>query len=109
MSAAVDDDFAITVAAAQVFVVNGFDSVLANDIARLVMLLFVARLIELVQANLLHITEHVGQQAISRVASLRRLLDAQRRKFQLMGVNPGDINRRSVFLNENRFKRWLRL
>ena len=109
MSAAVDNDFAITLAAAQVFVVNGFDSVLANDIARLVMLLFVAWFVELFRANLLHITEHVGEQAIRRVPSLRRLLDAQGRKFQLMGVNPGDVNRRGVFLDENRFKRRLRL
>src|SRR5947207_3243661 len=101
MSAAVDDDFAIAFAAAQVFVVNGFDSILANDIARLVMLLFIARLIELVRANLLHITEHVRQHAVWRVGSLGRLLDAQGGKFQLMGVDPDNISLGSPFLDED--------
>ena len=107
MAAAVHDHFAITIAAAQVLVVNRLNSVLADNVAGLIFFVFVTLIFELLGANLLHIAEDVRQRSVRRISSLRCLLYAQRRQFQLMCINPRDVRLRRILFNQDRFERRL--
>ena len=68
------------------------------------MLLFVPGIVELLRADLLNITNHMGQETVGRILPLRRLLDAQGRQLQLMRVYPRHIGQRGALLDQDRFK-----
>src|ERR1700686_1269996 len=104
MAATVDDTLAITIPPAQVIVVHRFHSLLPDDVARLVTFVPVFLLFQLLLTDFTDITEHVGQHSVRRIAALRSLLNSQRGQLQLMSLNPGNINRRSLFLDENGFE-----
>jgi hypothetical protein len=104
VTAAVNDHFAIPVASTQVFIIDSLEPFLPNDVAGFVALLLKGRFLELLRADFAHVAERMGQLAVVRVTPLRGLLDAQRRKFELMGIDPGNVGRRSAFFDENGFE-----
>ena len=79
MTTTIDDYFPVTVSAAQVFVIDGLESFLSDDVAGPVTFLTELRFVQLFRADLADVTQHMGQHAVLRVAPLRRLLDPQRR------------------------------
>ena len=105
----IDDYFPVAVFAAQIFVVDLFETALPDHVARFQSLVLVARLLQLLGTNLANVAEHVGQHAVSRIAPLRLLLDAQLRILQLVRFHPGDVSGSHILFHQNRFKSRLRI
>src|SRR5207253_9399325 len=105
----VNDDFAITITPAQILIVHSLDPVLTDNVAGLVMLVFVTLVFQLFRAYLLHIPERVCQRSVRRIPSLWSLFDAQGRQFKLVRINPRPIGFIGVLLDQDRFEGGLRL
>ena len=101
VSAAVNDDFPITVTTSQVLVIDRFDAVLADNVAGFITLVFVFLLLELFRADLADIAKGVTKHSVWRIPTLRCLFNPQGGKLQLVRINPGDVTSISVFLNED--------
>src|SRR5205807_206858 len=91
VTATVDDHFAITLAAAQILVVNFLEAFLSDYVAGLVTLVVIFLLPQLLWADLADVTKHMRKLSVRRITPLRNLLDTQRRKFELMRIDPRDI------------------
>src|SRR6267378_2580486 len=107
MAATINDYFPEAVSPAQVFVIDGLESFLSDDVPGPVTFLAQLRFVQLLGADFADVTKHVGKHAIGWITPLWGLLDAQCRQLQLMRVHPGNITLRSAFLNQNRFERGL--
>ena len=64
VSAAVNDDFPITVTTSQVLVIDRFDAVLADNVAGFITLVFVFLLLELFRADLTNVAKRVAKHPV---------------------------------------------
>ena len=99
MTATVDNHLAITLVSAQVLIIDSFQPALADDVSRLVLLILEARIFELLRTNLLHVADDVRQHTVVGILTLRRLLDAQRGKLELVRINPHNVGLRGALFD----------
>ena len=108
-SATVDHHFAVTVFAAQVVVVDLFETTQTDDVAGFESFIFCRLLLELFGTDLADVAKHVGQRAVCRITALRLFLNTQFRILESVRFNPGDVARRRTFFDLDRFERRHRL
>src|SRR6185503_4631975 len=103
--ATVDDDFAVTVTAAQIIVVDLFDTTQSDDVAGFETLVLHRLLLQLFGTDFTDIAKNVCERTIIRILALRLLLDAQLRVFEIVCLDPRDVAWRCVLFHADRFKR----
>src|SRR6266436_10028166 len=104
MAPTIDDHFTITIPPAKVIVVHRFQSLLPDNVARLITLVTVLLLFQLFLTDFANIAERMGQHTVREISTLRSLFNSQRGQLQLMRLNPGNVGRRRLFFDGNGFE-----
>ena len=106
--ARINDHFAVAVAPAQDVVIDGFEALLPDDVAGFQALVFVLSRLKLLRIDLADVAEHVREQPVLRITTLRLLLDAQGGELRAVCFDPSDIGLGRVLLNRDGLERRLR-